>query len=415
MAAHAKLSPSAAHRWMNCPGSIRLCEQVVKKTSIYAQEGTIAHYLAQECLTKNHNANLYNGWWGWDNLWKNETGIQEGRPADNGLFVIRIDEEMIEAVQAYLDYARSFGEQMFVEQKFQIHAGEEIDLWGTADLCIPDDLFSVLHVFDYKHGKGVPVDVEWNPQLMIYAYGALGSDHSIYDQVKLHVIQPRTPYSGAIKSWEISTKDLGTWVSENVLPAAEATLKSDAPLVSGDWCKFCDALPTCPEMEKRALESAQQSFTQVPAEVEKQLTLPVPEELQPEKLRQVLDFLNLFEPWAKAVRNLAHEKLAQGEHIPGYKMVKTKSQRKWADEKQAENTLMPVLESVYDMKIKSPAGAEKALKAEGWKKQDIKELLDKLVTTKEGQTIAPESDKRPALNPGNAFKDADLQDADFLN
>jgi len=413
---HARLSPSSAHRWLNCPGCIALCHDVESKPSTYAQEGTVAHDLAARCLRNGFDAKKYQAHWGWCNV-AGASGVQSDRPNAGGAYVTEIDQEMIDAVQSYLDHVRALGgDAMHVETRFRVAE----HLWGTVDCCIRDDLEGVLHVLDYKHGQGVIVEAEENPQLMIYALGAISATQveGLYDQVRIHIVQPRAAQSdGAPKTWDIGTDELLRWRDEVLMPGAERALAEGAARQAGPWCRFCDGLHLCPEIEAEALASAQQTFAEVPADPAAEISLPAPTELPPGKLGRVLDFLALLEPWAKAVREHAYDRAHKGEQIPGHKLVRTQNRRSWSDKRKAEGALVgPLRSKAYKTDVVTPAQAEKALKAAGWSKDQIQEFLGDLVSTKQHTAVVPESDKRPALSTGaDKFKTADLDAEDWLN
>jgi hypothetical protein len=258
---------------------------------------------------------------------------------------------------------------------------------------------------DYKHGIGVPVDPFNNPQLMIYAlgvvrkYGATGDD-----TVDMYVVQPRADASITGKPhWRcftLTAAELEEWAERVLIPAAKATEDPDAPLCSGHHCRFCDAAPVCPELSKKACEAAKIAFADDGLPIEASPVLPAPKDLPRPQLARALDLAGIVEPWIKAVREYASELLRSGEEVPGWKLVATKGNRKWADPQEAETTLRDLAYvglDVCDHKIKTVAQMEKALKAIG---EDPKSVLEGLWTRPEGVTIAPASDPRePAKLP----------------
>ena len=237
---HARLGASGAHRWMNCPGSIRMAEGLPQTTSTYAQEGSAAHVVAEECLKKDKDA---------DELLGDEV---EG---------VLVTEEMARSVQRYLDYVRerSEGCEVHIEETFSLKKlNPPDDMFGTADAAfLKDGKFTVI---DYKHGAGVAVDIKGNAQLRYYALAALLTLGYSADEIEMVIIQPRAWHAdGPIRSETISASELKEW-GEVLMSAAWATLDFDPPLAAGDWCRWCPAGAVCPEVKNQSLRSAQVDF-----------------------------------------------------------------------------------------------------------------------------------------------------------
>jgi len=378
MAKHAVLSASGAHRWLACPGSIRLCEGLPKTSSTYAEEGTAAHAVAELCLRTDQQAA--------DRIGTIVT--VNGTPWT-------VTEEMAEAVQVYLDVVRgeykTAGDtaDMWIERKFRLDWLYP-NLFGTNDAAVGDDAFGILKVFDYKHGAGVPVEVENNPQLMYYALGA--AKGSGYDEVELVVVQPRAVHPGGpVRRWTISTEDLMTWGEEVLLPGAKATEALDAPLCVGEHCRFCQALAICPEQKNQTLAVAKQAF--------QKRSLPAPDALTVPELRKILDVSDMIEAWLGACRAHVRALLDNGMTTPeesGYKLVAGRKTRSWLDEAKAEEWLTAILdeEAYVPRKLVSPAQAEKVLKG-----AEAKKAIVELTQETRGTQMVPLSDKREALTP----------------
>jgi hypothetical protein len=192
--------------------------------------------------------------------------------------VFEVNDNMVEAVQVYLDTIRGIlaknpGAELRIEHKFHLASLHE-DLWGTCD-CVIVLPFERLIVLDYKHGQGVAVDAEENSQGMMYARGAAEGED--LEDIEIVIVQPRAPHpQGPVRSWNISRTDLFTWADEVLLPAALATNDPNAPLVAGSHCKFCPAGAVCPEKRREAFEAASMAFDDglFPRAIEQQPQLP---------------------------------------------------------------------------------------------------------------------------------------------
>lgn len=388
---HAKLSPSAAKRWMNCPGCIRLSAGIDQTTSDYAVEGTAAHFVAEQCLKQRCDSRQL-----WSILSQMKSRTEEARQfAEHKKW---INQEMLEHVQGYLDMIRldmnaiPSGLRIFnVEQRFDL-TWLTSDLWGTCDASLGEYL-KILRVYDFKYGAGVCIEVEDNPQLMIYALGAIGEHNSDeYQKVEMTIYQPRCYHpDGPKRSFSISVADLFNWAKKKLLPAALATADPKAPLHAGDWCLFCPATAVCPEIAKSALKLARADFSQDPAAI----TLPDPDRLSDKEIAKVLQFSDLISTWTKEVAAHAQAILEGGGKINGYKLVARRTNRKWKDEAKAAAYMGPTLgRDIYiPQKLKSPAQIEQML---GQNRDWITHLWEK---PDAGVTIAPQSDRRKAVMP----------------
>lgn len=377
--AHSRLSASSAHRWIACPGSIRLSEQAGPQApSKYAAEGTAAHKLAEQCIALGMSAH---------------DCIGDSITVDGENY--EVDEEMAEAVQVYVDFAEAVapaarqqaGEMTLeLEKKFSLHNIHK-DLGGTADCTVWYKDGTVI-VADYKHGSGVVVEPENNPQLMIYAAGVMQTLTGTVgvQKVRIVVIQPRAahPSGEVVRDWWVDGNRLADWALKTLKPAAQACDQPDAPLSAGEHCRFCPALGICPAHRDRALELARTDF-ETPR-------FPAPETLDPAHIAKVLVFSELMSEWVGQIKGYAQQQMEAGVDVPGFKLVRKRSVRKWIDEAQAEEELRKVLgDDAFEHKLLSPAKAEKATKKLGVSLDALMEKPDN------GLVIASESDKRPAV------------------
>lgn len=384
---HSVLGASSAARWIACPGSIRLSKGIPRVSSVYADEGTAAHHVAEMCLIKKINA----------------AEFPEKSVRVNGKDY-PVTEEMIDAVQLYLDtlradlYALSLTEDVGLEIEKKFNLDHFYDgLWGTCDAVIRQP-FGCVRVYDLKYGAGVAVDAEDNAQAMYYALGAIGIDSELYDDIELVIVQPRAHHGdGPVRRCKMTVGELLKWAIEVLLPAAKATEDPEAPLCTGEHCRFCPALAVCPAQQAQALTVAKEVFAAVPK------APPAPETLTIKDLKKILDVAPMVEAWIDACRSYVHTLLETGATTSdevGYKLVNGKSSRSWKDEKEAEEFLSVVMgEAAYiPKKLVSPAQAEKVLKG-----AENKRALEGLIEKTPGKPqLAPLSDKREAIVPAIA-------------
>ena len=383
--AHSILGASSAKRWTHCPGSVRLSVGMPNKSSVYAAEGTAAHELAEKCLRSREPAADYLG-----SVIETEDGAFE------------VTQEMVDGVQLYVDTVlsdlKATPAAVFqVESQFSLNWLYD-GLFGTNDALVGEH-FGLLRVYDLKYGRGVPVEVEDNEQLKYYALGAAyGHD---YDVVELVVVQPRAFHTqGPVRRWRTTIEELTAWGRDVLLPAAQATARADAPLCAGDWCRWCDAKPICPEIRKAALQAIQAEFDDDALPVPgKTVSLPDPLALNAEAIGRTLALLEILEPWMKSVKDTAKDMLSQGKPVPGWKLVAgKKGNRRWAKpEAEIAAGLFEVGDEIYEpRKLRSPAQVEKLFPS----KKAAKEALEGLIEQPEGApAMVPEHDARPAIQP----------------
>lgn len=404
MAAHAKLSPSAASRWINCPGSVALCATLpTPPSAYYADEGTAAHALAEKCILEKCDAARYIGWHilpqNGGALWTNPLTCRD-------LKGFEATTEMAEAVQMYLDALREPGLPIIPEQRLSLeHVWS--GMFGTCDAQIHDRANGVLYVWDYKHGAGVLVAPDENPQAMLYAEAILHAlkDKSWVKKIVIGIAQPRHR-NGGIMTWETTPEYIEDWIKGTVKPAALATTDPKAPLVPGEkQCRWCAAKAVCPALLGQSLEVAQVAFKDIVPQEVPTLTFPNPMDMTPEERAKVATLLTALDDYKASFFQYLQELAERGDSTPGWKLVRGKANRKWKSEALVINQLEGVLgDLLWEKKLLSPAKLEKI-------KGIDKEALAALWETPEGKiTLAPESDKRPAVVPAalNPFNFDDL-------
>lgn len=430
---HAKriLQPSQFKRTMNCPGWGNFCEANNLKpspSSKYAMEGSIAHNLGEICLLRGHDAEKYLGWTGWCNA-KGGTGIQEkplviGELTGKPNLELKIDDDMTDAVQVYVEGIRhkrekSTGATFMVEERLDL-SWLIPGMYGTGDHTILEPL-GLLSVDDYKHGAGVLVsagnNVGENVQCSIYGLGAVGEGNpNMVEEAEVTIWQPRSRHTSDVSSSaRFDVNELIEWGHDVLVPAAKRATESDAPLVAGEWCQWCDAEKAlgsdgkylCPARREQQLEAADLMFEdEKPLEVvnQDQLTPVPPVELNGEQLDRALVLADMMETWIKSVREESFDRHDKGkDDAPeNFKLVQGKmGNRKWADEDVTAKEIKTHLDD-DDMyapaKINSPAQMEKALKKSGKKPKDAKSIVDQLTTRPPGKKIlVPATDSRPKV------------------
>lgn len=344
MGEHAKYSPSAAARWMKCPDSIGFCEKVSsvfpEETSIFAEEGKMAHELAEAKLRA--------------------IAPPAGKPSA----------VMVAHVNDYVDFCRSLESGVsssLIEERVTLKNYGLEDCWGTADFIYATP-FGHLDVVDLKYGVK-EVFPEDNPQLKIYAIGALDrlKDHEV-ESVRLHIFQPR---AGGLKTWETGVDNILGFVDE-----IKSALKKTGTK-TGDHCKWCSAKPICPKMLVAL------------GEVGSPLILK-----DSSALGENLKRAKLCQEWAKSIEALALSESQAGNVPQGFKLVRGRSTRKWGDESEVIEEFKNLGEGLYEKKILSPAKLEKVLSRE--------EIAPFVSPTVGKLQLAHMSDKRSAVDEFNA-------------
>lgn len=372
MGRHALLSASSSKRWLNCTPSARLEEQFKGDTgSVYAEEGTAAHALAEHKLKR---------------LLKRRSR----RPVSD----YQCD-EMEECTDEYVAYAmeqielagQSCKDPVVLIEQHLDYSAYVPEGFGTGDLVIVAD--GTLAVIDLKYGKGVAVEAEWNLQMMLYGLGALELFDAIYDidTVRMTIYQPRLE---SVSTWEISVSGLMEWVETELRPKAALAMNGEGEFRCGSWCRFCKAKNTCRARAEEYLRLAQMEFQ-------------VPTLLTDEEIAEVLKVANDLAKWAADVYAFAtDEAITHGKQWAGFKLVEGRSNRKYMDEEEvAEAAKAAGYTDIYKSTLVGITEMEKLMG-----KKKFSEVLGKLVYKPQGKiTLVAESDKREAVMTATAEAD----------
>jgi hypothetical protein len=414
---HSAYGGSVIGRVIACPGSVALCEGLPDSTSSYAEEGTFAHALAEKLL----RAGIFDA----------STAIGDEIESPKVDSTKEVTEEMAGAVQVYLDavqeeIGRSDSAILEIEQAFvlPIASAAEGEVFGANDALVYHPKLSRLVVFDYKHGAGVSVSAVDNEQLKFYAAGAAFSHPQwTFTEVELVIVQPRARDAEeqdvpGVKRWPMESFELIEFLGTVDLAVARAKDAADyhskggasqftSKLQVGPQCRWCNAAAICPAKQQEVVDSVGLDFRGV--EITPQ-ALPVVQDFSTDQIAVLLRGLDVFDAWAKQVRDFAFGLLSQGIAIPGFKLVDKIGRRKWIDD---EAQIAGYLEAVYGVegddafprKLVTITEAERLVKAKISGKAERKEALDDLslrFTLKEssGQTIAPDTDRRDAVTAG---------------
>lgn len=381
MGAHALLSPSAAHRWMNCTAAPRLEINVEDAGSDYAAEGTLAHAYCALKLKKYLGLPTADEEKEIEALSQYHTGEMD-EYTDTYVSIVL---EKFNAARAHTKDA-----QLLVETRldFSKHIP---DAFGTADAIIIAD--GTIDEIDFKYGKGVKVSAFQNPQTMIYGLGAYEKFDFEYciRRVRMTIIQPRIDN---LSEYEVATEELLSWAIKDLEPKAKEAYSGKGKQQPGDWCQFCKVKHTC-----RALVNLCKETTQNNAQL-----------LSTDELaKDVLPMLPIIKTWLAGVEDYALQQALSGVSLPGWKLVEGRSNRKIVNVEGAATALINAgyaKTAIY--KPRELCTITELEKMVG-KKQFAALCADFIEKPKGKPTLAEESDKRPALDPvAEDFKDVQL-------
>lgn len=375
MTQHALLSASAAHRWLQCTAAPKMEAKFPDTTSEYAKEGTLAHSIAELKLR-----------------------AYAVEPMSHATFTRRLNklkkdelyqQEMDTHTETYLHYVKgillSYQSKPYAVVEKRVDFSQYVPQgFGTADCLImaPGEL----HVVDFKYGKGVPVDAVNNPQMRLYALGALSTYQLLYQfrTVHMHIVQPRIQnFSQETLGIDI----LRQWAEDVVKPKAQEALSADGgKFHPGECCRFCRAKAPC-----KARSEYYAAMVDTAYEKRDMTMITMPE------LGEYLKKAKLLKEWAENLQEYAISQCLQGVHVPGWKCVEGRGIRAFTDTDAAFSRLMEngIDESILYERV--PLTLAKTEKAIG--KKLFEELVSEYIEKKPGKpALVPESDKRPPLD-----------------
>ena len=368
MSKHAILSASASHRWLNCTPSARLELEFENTSSEAAREGTAAHALCEHKL-------------------KRALRMRSKRPVSD-----YDSDEMEDCTDAYCDFVMEQVEAarqvcsdpiVLIEQHLDFSCYVP-DGFGTGDCIIISD--DRLHIIDFKYGMGILVEAENNPQMKLYALGALEIYDALYDirEVSMTIFQPRREN---VSTWTVPVAELKEWAEEELKPKAQLAFAGEGDYIPGEWCTFCRAAVRCRARAEEKLKLAQMEFRSPPL-------------LTDMEIEEILTIIPDLTKWANEITAYATEAAVNhGKVWEGFKVVEGRSVRKYRDEsKVADAAKAAGYKDIWRKSLITLTDMEKLMG-----KDRFKEILGDLVYKPPGKpTLVPSTDRRPAINTTDA-------------
>lgn len=374
MTKHAKLAPSASERWINCPISVHLSEGFEDTSSVYATEGRLAHKLGELKLREEFAKNP-----------PTESEFENVRA--NSLYTL----EMEEATDEYVERVRAIHKSLnapdlSTEIKLDMSGIAGGECFGTADciICSLDEL----HIFDFKYGRNVEVEAEENPQMRLYALGAVNLFDAIYDfkKVTAHIIQPRM---NNFSSEALSIGELEEWGKDIMKPAAHDAIACKGKPHSGRWCQFCRAKPICREYGK--------PFENPPGR-------ELPPEISNAEVAERIVLLDGVDAYLRELKEYALNASLKGETVPGFKAVEGRANRIWKDREAAFTAAEKAGFERSVLFERKPLSLSKIEALMGKKK--FNEIMQQFVEKPKGKpTLVRDSDRREPYRQVSAKED----------
>lgn len=361
---HAKLSASGSHRWLECTPSARLSENFEDVTSSYALEGSMVHLMCEIKLCKALGLHC-----------------DEKLPQD-----FEITQEMEDSSDAYVEYILDILREIkktckdpvvLVEQRLDF-SNYVPEGYGTGDCVIVAD--GIIHIIDYKNGSGVKVDSYENPQMKLYALGALNLLDCLYNinTVSMTIFQPRI---ANISTYEMEKDKLIEWANNVLVPRAKLAYEGKGEFVPGDHCRFCKCKIKCTARALANLQLASYEFKTADL-------------LDDDEIEDIIGKIDNLVEWGNSIKEYALNEALKGKKWSKYKLVEGRSNRKFKSEEEVAKVVSDAGYDPYDKKLLSITDMTKLLG-----KAKFVELLDKYIYKPQGKpTLVSIEDKRPEMN-----------------
>ncbi|GHV27356.1 hypothetical protein FACS18948_4600 [Clostridia bacterium] len=371
MSEHAPVSASSAERWIHCPRSARLQEQFPDNASAAAAEGTAAHKLAENKL-------------------RSALGVKQPVLPVSQFNCLEMEghtDDYVTFILEKLSQAKATCHDPLIMVEQRVDFSEYVpEGFGTADCIIIAD--GTLHIIDLKYGQGVLVEATDNPQMQLYALGALELYDGIYDitTVSMTIFQPRREN---VSTYTVFKESLYDWAVNILKPVALLAYKGEGEFLSGEWCRFCRASATCRARADEKLALAQCEFAKPPL-------------LSDDEIAAILPQLDGLVAWANDLESYVLKSAMGGKRWPGYKLVAGRSNRKYADDTAVAKVAEEAgYHDIYRKTLLTITEMERLLG-----KPLFNDLFAGLITKPQGKpTLVSSSDKRPELSLSTAEQD----------
>ena len=378
---HAVLSASAAHRWLKCTAAPRFEEQFPESTSEYAEEGRLAHAFCELKVNKKFTTLISPKTYTTRlNKLKKDPHYDPEMDRTSDLYI----EHLTEQAMSY-SCMPSVAAEVHVDLSAWIPGG-----FGTCDcIMIGGDTLSII---DYKHGKGVSVSAHENPQMRLYALGALQRYRAVYGdsikRVRMTIDQPRI--QNEVSSETITVEELLDW-GESIKPIASKAYYGFGTFCPGEHCQFCRGKAKCKARAEQY--TALEEFKNCVPENGPKAPLFGQGTLTDEEIGDLLVRGKELAAWYKDLEEYALGTLLKGGSIPGWKCVAGRSNRVFSDQDAAISAVLSAGYDealVFDRKPKTISELEKIMS-----RADFNSVLGQFIVKPQGKpTLAPANDKR---------------------